>query len=159
MKKLVLASLLSVSFLFTATASEPTKPAEAPKVTTEAAQTVADTKVEPKTKTHSRMTKEERLAHNNKEADNLMTSLTEKVKTMTGADKKMVELNMAHAKLEMDAAKDDDMKTHTMAHLNKAKRFLKIADKFASKAEKPAETKGEEKKADDKKADAKTSKK
>lgn len=141
MKNIFLAGLISIGFALTANAE--TANTETAK-TTEAPQTEAAKKTEPKAHTHKKkMTREERLAHNTKEADDLVTSLTEKVKSLTGNAKKMVDLNLAHAKLEMDAAKDDDLKTHAIPHINKAKRFLKNADKIASKSQKSTTEKKE----------------
>ena len=92
---------------------------------------------EPKAHAHKRMSKEERLQHNTKEAEDLTTSVTDKAKSLTGAEKKSADLFLAHAKLEMDAAKDDDLKSHATAHINKAKRYLKNADRVISKSHKP----------------------
>lgn len=119
MKNFILTSLIATGLSFSAIASEPAKPAEAPQATVEAK------KEEAKTHLHHKMTKEERLAQKLKEAEDLMASLTEKVKTLSDAEKAPAELALAHAKLELDAAKNEHLKAHAMSHINKAKRFLK----------------------------------
>lgn len=141
MKKFFLASLMSAGLILSANATESTKI-----MTTQPATLEAPKAMESVTHSSKRMTKEERLAHSLKEVDELMASLTEKLKSMTGGDKKMAELYMAHAKLEMDATKDEEMKSHAMSHAKKAKRFLKNASKFTAKVDlsdkKTAEVKG-----------------
>lgn len=127
MKKFFLASLISVGLALTASAEQPTVAAPTAPAMIEA------TKDESTSHSSKRMTKDERLAHSTKEVEDLMASLTEKAKSMTGADKAMSELYMAHAKLEIDAAKNAEMKSHALSHVNKAKRFLKNALKFTAK--------------------------
>ena len=127
MKKFFLASLISVGLVLTAHAEQTTAAASTAPAMTEA------TKGDSTPHSSKRMTKEERLAHSTKEVEDLMASLAEKAKSMTGADKAMSELYMAHAKLELDAAKDVEMKSHALSHINKAKRFLKNALKFTAK--------------------------
>jgi len=119
MKSFILTSLIATGLSFSAMASEPAKPAEAPHAATEAK------KDEVKAPTHHKMTKEERLAHKLKEAEDLMTSLTEKAKTLADVEKASAELALAHAKLELEAAKNEHLKAQAMSHINKAKRFLK----------------------------------
>ena len=126
MKKFFLTSLISVGLALTASANEPTA-ATAP------AMMEATKATENPAHSSKKMTKEERLAHSTKEVEGLMASVTEKAKSLTGADKKMADLYIAHAQLEIDAAKDADMKSHTSSHINKARRFLKQGAKFTAK--------------------------
>ncbi len=69
----------------------------------------------------------------------------EKGKVLTGSDKKMFDLFVAHAKLEMDAAKDPDMKEHALSHARHCKRFMTNAHKYL-KSDAKEHTKAEEKK-------------
>ena len=78
-------------------------------------------------------TKEERMTYLTQVNEEAVTTLTERLKSLTGGVKKMVELQIAHAKLEMDAAKDEDMKNHGLRHIKKAHRYLKHALKLTSK--------------------------
>ncbi len=141
MKNILLASLISLGFAMTANAETTTT--ETTIKTTEEHKTEPKKATEPKAHTHKRMSKEERLQHNTKEAEDLVTSVSDKAKSLTGAEKKSVDLFLAHANLEMDAAKDDDLKTHAMAHINKAKRYLKNADRVISKSHKSETVKKE----------------
>lgn len=125
-------------------ASEPTKPAAA----TTAVASATDAKAEKKQK--HKMTKEEKIAHRSQEVDALMASVTEKAKALTGTDKKMAELAIAHADLEIKTAKDEEMKNHAGSHLAKAERFLKNAEKHLGKHHKET-AKVEEKKDETKK--------
>lgn len=134
MKNILLASLISLGFAMTANAETTTT--ETTIKTTEEHKTEPKKTAAPKAHTHKRMSKEERLQHNTKEAEDLVTSITDKAKSLTGAAKKSVDLCLAHAKLEMNAAQDDDLKSHAMAHINKAKRYLKNADRIISKSHK-----------------------
>ncbi|MBX3457680.1 MAG: hypothetical protein KF820_04905 [Candidatus Paracaedibacteraceae bacterium] len=69
----------------------------------------------------------------------------EKGKALTGSDKKMFDLFVAHAKLEMEAAKDVDMKDHALSHARHCKRFMANAHKYL-KSESKEQAKSEEKK-------------
>ncbi len=128
MKNILLTSLISLGFVMTANAES---------TTTEEHKIEAKKATEPKVHAHKKMSKEERLQHNTKEAEDLMTSITDKAKSLTGAEKKSADLSLAHAKLEMDAAKDDHLKPYAMAHINRGKRYLKNADRVISKSHKP----------------------
>ncbi len=69
----------------------------------------------------------------------------EKGKALTGSDKKMFDLFVAHAKLEMAAAQDPEMKDHALSHARHCKRFMANAHKYLkSDSKEPAKT--EEKK-------------
>lgn len=128
MKKFFLASLISAGLALTAHAEQ-----TAPAVSPDAPAMVEAAKGDSPSHSSKRMTKEEKLAHHTKEVEDLMTTVAEKANSMTGADKAMSELYMAHAKLELDAAKSAEMKSHALSHINKAKRFLKNALKFTAK--------------------------
>ncbi|AIK97025.1 hypothetical protein [Candidatus Odyssella acanthamoebae] len=71
-------------------------------------------------------------------------------KLLTGIDKKMFDLFIAHAKLEMDAAKDPEMADHMMKHARSCKRYVGNATKLEKQDDKTAdhhkEIKEEEKK-------------
>ncbi len=69
----------------------------------------------------------------------------EKGKALTGSDKKMFDLFVAHAKLEMDAAKDPEMKDHALSHARHCKRFMANAQKYL-KSDSKDPVKSEEKK-------------
>ena len=123
MKQLILTSLLATGLSFSAMASEPAKPAPA-------ANPVVEAKMEKKEedKNHavtSKSTKEEKLAHRVKEVEDLAAKLTEELKTLTGAEKANAELALAHAKLELDASKNENLKLHASSHIFRAKNFLK----------------------------------
>lgn len=84
--------------------------------------------------TRSSFSKEERKAKLTSLTDEMMKTLTEKAKNLNGGPKKFVELQIAHAKLEMDAAKEaGDIKNYSLRHLKKAHRYLKQGLKVASK--------------------------
>lgn len=68
-----------------------------------------------------------------------------KGKDLTGSDKKMFDLFVAHAKLEMDAAKDPEMKDHALSHARHCKRFMANAHKYL-KSDSKETVKTEEKK-------------
>lgn len=137
MKKIFLTSLFCASFSVGAIASQTPQPNDAVKI--DASQVIAKEKAAPKGKKHFRMSKPERLAHHKQTAGALMADLTEQAKTLTGAYKKIVDLNLAHAKLELDAAQDEELKGREMTHLNKAKRFLKNAKKIMMKTKRNVE--------------------
>lgn len=130
MKKLILTSLLATGFSFSAIATEPAKPAEAPHALTETKKEEhkkeEHKKEEHKGHTHHhKMTKEEKVAHKLKEAEDLMAKLTEEVKTLTDAEKAAAEVNLKHAQIELDATKNEHLKSHASSHILKAKNFLK----------------------------------
>lgn len=146
MKKLLLTSLLSVAFSFSALAATDTATVTAEK--TIAASTAAPTdKTEDKALRHKgnrqKITKEEKIAHRSQEVEAIMTTITENVKNLTGTDKIMAELSLAHAKLEFDAFKNPEIKTHAMSHLNKSHRYLKNADKYVNRGSKVEQKKEE----------------
>lgn len=126
MKNILLANLISLGFLMTANAETTTIET---KKTIEVQQTEPTKKALP----HKGKSKEERIQHNTQEVDALMASATDKAKSLTGVAKKLADLSLAHAKLEIDAAKDPELNSHAMLHLNYAKREIKKADKNISK--------------------------
>lgn len=60
----------------------------------------------------------------------------EKGKALTGVDKKMFDLSVAHAKLEMTAAEDVDMKDHSLKHARHCKRYMADAHKYLKHTDK-----------------------
>lgn len=60
----------------------------------------------------------------------------DKGKALTGLDKKMFDLFVAHAKLEMTAAQDADMKDHSLNHARHCKRYMANAHKYLKHADK-----------------------
>lgn len=127
MKKLILTALISAGLSVSAMASESAKPTEA--AHTEAAHT--DKKEEAKkddhkeATSHHKLTKEEKLAKKLKDAEDQFTKLTDETKDLADAEKADAELALNHAKLELEAAKNEHLKAHASSHINKAKRFLK----------------------------------
>jgi len=70
----------------------------------------------------------------------------EKGKSLTGSDKKMFDLFVAHAKIEMTAAKDVDMKEHSLSHARHCKRYVANAHKYLKSPSVKEDVKSEEKK-------------
>jgi hypothetical protein len=60
-------------------------------------------------------------------------------KLLTGIDKKIFDLFIAHAKLERDAAKDPEMVDHMMRHARYCKRYVGDATKLGKQDDKTAD--------------------
>ena len=125
MKNILITNLMILGFLMNANA-------ETTKVETKKTVEVQQTESTKKAPSHKRMSREERIKHNTQEVEALMASASDKAKSLTGVAKKLADLSLAHAKLEIDAAKDPELSSHAMPHLNYAKREIKKADKNIS---------------------------
>lgn len=84
-----------------------------------------------------------------------LKEVEEEGKTLSGLDKKMLDLDVAHATLEANAAKDPDMVKDMMKHARHCRRYLGKAKRHVKKAEKKNDThdvvKGDEPKSTDRK--------